>query len=102
MDATYGAYVAAENRTFNNTGNNANENNHANYCSNNYILGQWRTSPDTNEHPMRRKTPRIRPRGCFFMLRSILMLPGLKIPFKSENLTKNQISKKVGFQNMMK
>ena len=43
MDATYGAYVAAENNTFNNTdnrNNDANKNNHANCCSNKNIFGQ--------------------------------------------------------------
>ena len=42
------------------------------------------------------------PRGYFFRLRSILMLPGFKIPFKSEKITKKRISKKVDFQKSMK
>ena len=40
--------------------------------------------------------------GYFFKLRSILMLPGLKIPLKSEKITKNRIYKKPGFQKMVK
>ena len=39
-----------------------------------------------NEHPIRSKKLRIRPRGYLFMLRSILMLPGFKIPIKSEKM----------------
>ena len=40
--------------------------------------------------------------GYFFKLRSILMLPGLEIPLKSEKITKNRIYKKPGFQKMLK
>ena len=48
------------------------------------------------------KNLRIRPRGYFFKLRSILMLPGLEIQLKSEKITKNRIYKKPDFQKMMK
>ena len=44
-------------------------------------------SPGTNELPIRPKSLRIRPWKYFFMLRSILMLPGLKIPIKSKQIT---------------
>ena len=37
-----------------------------------------------------------------FKLRSILMLPGFKIPPKSQKITKKRISKKVYFQKSMK
>ena len=36
------------------------------------------------------------------MLRSILMLPDLEIPLKSEKITNNRSSKEVDFQKMMK
>ena len=36
------------------------------------------------------------------MSRSILTLPGLKIPIKSEKIIKNRIYRKPGFQKMMK
>ncbi len=45
---------------------------------------------------------KMRPGKYVFMLRSILLLPGLEICFKSEKITKNWIYKKVGFQKMMK
>ena len=48
------------------------------------------------------KNLRIRPRGYVFMPRSILMLPGFKIPLKSEQITKNRIYRKPGFQKMTK
>ena len=60
------------------------------------------TSPGTNELPIRPKILKIRPMGYFFKLRSILMLPGLEIPLKSEKITKNRIYKRPGFQKMMK
>ena len=44
MDATYSAYVVAEHHTVNNTDNSDNDangkHNHANYNSNNYVVGQ--------------------------------------------------------------
>ena len=42
---------------------------------------------------------RIRPRGYFFMLRSILILPDLEIPLKSQTITKKRIYKKSMFSN---
>ena len=50
--------------------------------------------------PSQPKNLKIKPRGYFFKLRSILMLPGLVIPFKSEKITKKRISKKVDFQKI--
>ena len=44
--------------------------------------------------PIWRKSIRIRPRGYFFMLRSILILPDLEIPLKSQKIRKKRISKK--------
>ena len=52
--------------------------------------------------PIRPKNLKIRPPGYFFKLRSILMLPGLEIPLKSEKITKNRIYKRPGFQKMVK
>ena len=50
------------------------------------VVGQLGPSPGTNELPIRPKNLRIRPRKYFFMPRSILMLPGFKIPIKSEKI----------------
>ena len=52
--------------------------------------------------PSQPKILKIRPRGYFFMLSSILMLPGFKIPPKSQKITKNWIFKKSDFQKSMK
>ena len=49
--------------------------------------------------PIWRKNLRIRPRGYFFMLRSILILPDLEIPLKSQKITKKRIYKKSIFSN---
>ena len=49
--------------------------------------------------PTWRKKLRIRPRGYFFMLRSILILPDLEIPLKSQKITKKRIYKKSIFSN---
>ena len=46
--------------------------------------GRYRPSLGTNGHPIRPKNLRIRPQGYFFMLRSMMMLPGFEIPLKSE------------------
>ena len=61
-----------------------------------------RWAPTSNEHLVRPKNLRIRPRGYFFKLRSILMLPGFKIPLKSEKIAKNRIYKRPSFQKMVK
>lgn len=56
--------------------------------------GELGLSTRTSGHPIRSKNLRIRPRKHFFMLRSILMLPGLKIPIKSariSNFRENQV-----------
>ena len=66
------------------------------------VVGQLGPSPGTNELPIRPKNLKIRPPGYFFKLRSILMLPGLEIPLKSEKITKNWIYKRPGFQKMVK
>ena len=66
------------------------------------VVGQLGPSPGTNELPIRPKNLKIRPPGYFFKLRSILMLPGLEIPLKSEKITKNWLYKRPGFQKMMK
>ena len=66
------------------------------------VVGQLGPSPGTNELPTKPKNLKIRPMGYFFKLRSILMLPGLEIPLKSEKISKNWIYKKVGFQKMLK
>ena len=60
--------------------------------------GVSEASPGTNELPIRPKTLRIRLQKYFCMLRSILMLPGLEIPFKSEKITKNRIYKNPIFE----
>ena len=49
-------------------------------------LAQQRPSLGTNELPIRPKNLRIKPQKYFFMPRSMLMLPGLKIPIKSEKI----------------
>ena len=50
--------------------------------------------------PIWRKNLRIRPRGYFFMLRSILILPDLEIPLKSQKIKKQRIYfKKSNFSN---
>ena len=49
--------------------------------------------------PTWRKNLRIRPRGYFFMLRSILILPDLEIPLKSQKIRKKRIYKKSIFSN---
>ena len=43
--------------------------------------------------PSGEKNLRIRPQGYFFMLRSILILPDLEIPLKSQTIMKKQIYK---------
>ena len=49
----------------------------------------WGGSGELFGLPIRRINPRIRPQGYFFMLRSILPLPDLKILLKLQKITKN-------------
>ena len=49
----------------------------------------WGGSGELFGLPIRRINPRIRPQGYFFMLRSILPLPDLKILLKIQKITKN-------------
>ena len=49
--------------------------------------------------PVGRKNLRIRPRGYFFMLRSILILLDLEIPLKSQKIRKKRIYKGMEFFN---
>ena len=56
-----------------------------------YTLYLTWTFAGTNEPPTRPKTLIKRPRKYFFIPRSILMLPGLKIPIKNEKNTKKLI-----------
>ena len=50
--------------------------------------------------PSQPKKLKIRPRGHFFKLRSILMLTGLKTTSKSQSNSKNRISKKSRFSKI--
>ena len=52
--------------------------------------------------PSQPKNLRIRPQGYFFKLRSILMLPGFKIPPESQKISKNLIYENSIFQKSMK
>ena len=52
--------------------------------------------------PSGEKNLRIRPRGYFFMLRSILILPDLEIPLKSQKIREKRIYNKSNFSNFEK